>query len=143
MSAGRNSSKSGLFLIELIVAIVFFAVASANCIQLFVGAHMLSKSSSDLNMAVTVAQNTAECFKLTGGSVEELSALLSGEPGADGKTLTVYYDGSWQSTSRENAKYHVFITLGGTERLPSAMIAVSKQPAGELVYEITAEKYMP
>lgn len=36
-----KKSRSSLFLIELTISILFFALASAACIQLFVKAHLL------------------------------------------------------------------------------------------------------
>ena len=37
--AVNRMSRSGLFLLELIIAILFFAVTSAVCVNLFVQAH--------------------------------------------------------------------------------------------------------
>lgn len=58
----RNSSKSGLFLMELILAILFFCVAAAICVELFVTSHQLSSQSVSLNHAVTTAESIAEAF---------------------------------------------------------------------------------
>lgn len=38
-------SKSGLFLMELIVAFLFFSLASAICVQLFVKADTINEES--------------------------------------------------------------------------------------------------
>lgn len=58
----RNSSKSGLFLMELILGIMFFSVAAAICVKLFVSSHQLSEKSIYLNYAVTFSQSIAESF---------------------------------------------------------------------------------
>lgn len=59
----RSSSKSGLFLIELIIVIAIFSIASAICIQVFARAHTASQHSTDIGAAVQLAQNYAEQYK--------------------------------------------------------------------------------
>ena len=49
--AVNRMSRSGLFLLELIIAILFFAVTSAVCVNLFVQAHLTSAESSNLTAA--------------------------------------------------------------------------------------------
>ena len=48
----NSRSRSSLFLMELILVILFFAVAGSICVQIFVKAHLLSQSSSDLNLSL-------------------------------------------------------------------------------------------
>lgn len=67
----RGRSASSLFLIELILAIGFFAVASAVCLQLFVRARMVSVQSADLSRATLAAQSAA-------GGVSRLRRLAGG-----------------------------------------------------------------
>ena len=58
----KNSSKSGIFLMELILSILFFSIAAAVCVKLFVTAHRLSDQSVNLNHAVAMAESIAEAF---------------------------------------------------------------------------------
>ena len=57
-----NSSKSSLFLMELILSILFFSLASAVCVQLFVKSHLISRQSTDLTNSVNLAQDVAEIY---------------------------------------------------------------------------------
>ena len=57
-----KSSKSSLFLMELIIAILFFSLASAVCIQLFVKSHTLGKTTTDENKSLLMCQNFSEIF---------------------------------------------------------------------------------
>ena len=59
----KTKNKSSLFLMELIVAIFFFAASAAVCISIFVGAHKTSSRSVDLSQAVFLAQSAAETVK--------------------------------------------------------------------------------
>lgn len=54
-----KKSKSGLFLMEIMFSILFFAIGSAVCLQLFAKAHSLSRGASCLDEAVALCQSTA------------------------------------------------------------------------------------
>lgn len=58
-----KTSKSSMFLMELIIAILFFALASAVCIQLFVKSHLLSNAASDESRALLLCQNLSEIYQ--------------------------------------------------------------------------------
>lgn len=72
----NKSSKSELFLMELILSILFFSLAGAVCIQMFVRSHLLSNESVELNHAVEWCQNIAEGFYGCEGNVTELVNLF-------------------------------------------------------------------
>ena len=56
-------SKSALFLMELIVAIMFFALASAICMQLFVKAKMINSQSIHQEQAMRISSTVIESYK--------------------------------------------------------------------------------
>lgn len=85
-------SKSSLFLMELIIALLFFSLASTVCIRLFVHAHTLSARTIDQNYAVNYAQNMAEAFLGCDGDLNSLQALLSGSQ-LDAYTLSLDQEG--------------------------------------------------
>ena len=72
----KNSSKSGIFLMELILSILFFSIAAAVCVKLFVTAHWLSDQSVNLNHAVSMAESVAEAFYGCNGNAGELENLF-------------------------------------------------------------------
>lgn len=72
----KNSSKSGIFLMELILSILFFSIAAAVCVKLFVTAHRLSDQSVNLNHAVAMAESIAEAFYGCNGNAGELEKLF-------------------------------------------------------------------
>ena len=96
----NNARKTGLFLMELIIAILFFSLAATICIQLFVKSHMISERSIALNHSILLAQNTAEIFYATNGDPEKMASLLGcGESSGtaaiadsdNASTLTLFY----------------------------------------------------
>ena len=60
MKYQRHNNISSLFLLELILAVLFFSVASALCIQIFTKAHLMSQDARDLNFAVNEVSSMAE-----------------------------------------------------------------------------------
>lgn len=56
-------SKTGLFLMELIVGILFFSLASALCIQIFVKADIMNKESQQRGHASRIATRIIENYK--------------------------------------------------------------------------------
>ena len=71
----RSSSKISLFLMELIIAILFFSLASAVCVRLFTSAHTLSVDSINLSNSVTWSQNLAEAFYGCKGRLKDMEKL--------------------------------------------------------------------
>ena len=75
-SSVRTNSKSSLFLIELIVTLCFFSLASVVCVRLFVYAHKVSTESRRETLAIQISQNAAECFIAADGDPEEFRRLF-------------------------------------------------------------------
>ena len=93
----QTDHKSSLFLMELIFTILFFALASAVCMQLFARAHTLQTDTEDLNQSLLLAQSAAEAFESTGGDLNAFAEIFpEGALGASGTCFTVFYqaDGS-------------------------------------------------
>ena len=75
-SSVRTNSKSSLFLIELIVTLCFFSLASVVCVRLFVYAHKVSTESRRETLAIQISQNAAECFIAADGDEAEFRRLF-------------------------------------------------------------------
>ncbi|MBQ6415183.1 MAG: hypothetical protein IJJ65_02920, partial [Butyrivibrio sp.] len=58
----QENSRTSLFLMELIIVILFFALASAICLRLFAGAHLMAENDRNLNHALIWSQNLSESF---------------------------------------------------------------------------------
>lgn len=74
----RTSSRSGLFLLELIISILFFSLASAVCIRLFVEAHVMDRNNRNLTRAVKLCENLAEIYTSVSGDVQALTEIYTG-----------------------------------------------------------------
>lgn len=141
-----RTSKSSLFLMELIISILFFSIASAVCIQLFVKAHLLNVRTQEQNQTVVWSQNLAELWRAYEGdslliynqlradhSCEDSSVYLTNVPPY---TLILYFNEDWE-LSDQDIKYHVALagsTYDEASRLITSEIKVSK--GEELLYTL-------
>ncbi len=120
-------SNSGLFLMELIISILFFSLASAVCIQLFAKSHLLSKQTREENQAVIQAQNLAEVWLAAEGDPDQIRAILPDscfDPAAC--ELVLYFDSEWNCIpDSDTSVYMAVLSMTDT--------AVSEVPADALM----------
>ena len=142
-------SKSSLFLMELIVSILFFSLASAICIQLFVRSHSISAETINLNNAITQAQNLAEYWYATEADLHTMqNAIPCSRLSDNGNALTLYFDTDWQFLSSdiavEDAGYYARLTaLTDTDaHLLSAEISVCASSSGKVIYTLSLSQHI-
>lgn len=146
----NNARKTGLFLMELIIAILFFSLAATICIQLFVKSHMISERSIALNHSILLAQNTAEIFYATNGDPEKTASLLGcGESSgtaaiADSdntSTLTLFYTDKFDCLDPAEAASAVFqqtisLYADSDPALITCHIVISELSSGDVIYSL-------
>lgn len=84
--------KSGLFLMEVIISILFFALASALCIQFFVKAKTMNDESIHLGQASRITSNIIE--------------IAQNDGFVEGKQ---YFDENGDSCQKDQACYQALI----------------------------------
>lgn len=125
--SNRNTSRTGLFLMELILAILFFSLSGSVCVQLFIQAHTISNNSVVLNHSILQAQNVAETFYGCNGDVDEMMILLNSKTNGsrqdeeDSTTLSFLYDSNFDPITNQS----YFPDFGYT-------VTATIQPKGEL-----------
>ena len=122
----KNSrlSGSGLLLLEMLTAVLVFAISAAVCMRIFAEARTNTEYSRDLGYAVIEAQSAAESYKAL-GDPSAAAELLGGEKTNDGFVIT--YDENW----RKSADDTVYI-LTLTETVDRANIRVEREDGAEL-----------
>lgn len=88
-------SRAKLVMIEQIIMILVFALATTVCVRMFVLSERISKESEDADKAVLVAQNVAECLKRDGITAYRQNKDVI--PEAEDEWVT-YYDSGWNLT---------------------------------------------
>lgn len=92
-------TRSGLFAIELLIAVGVFSLCAAICVGLFVRSEIMSQDSAALNQAVNVARSVADCFKAAGGDMEKTAELTGGRIVDQGRTIYLDFDEDWNRLS--------------------------------------------
>ena len=92
-------TRSGLFMIELLIAVGVFTLCAAVCVGLFVRSEVMSRESADLTRAVIEARNVSECWKATGGDLEKTAELCGGT--VTQGLLWIHYDEDWNRNPSE------------------------------------------
>lgn len=127
----RSNSKTSLFLMELIIAIAFFALASAVCVRLFVSAHLLAEKNTNLNNSVLWCQNLAESFYGCKGNIKDIALLYpqgiaTFSDNEDEGSLVLSFDENWELTSKD---------LVGSAY--EAIIVIKKEDAKDVYSDVT------
>lgn len=143
----QQSSKYSLFLMELIIVIFFFTIASAVCVQLYAEAHILSTSTRDLNISITKVEGAAEVIKSS--PVNPDAALLSAfnKSILSEQTLKVGYNKDWESCALNEALYIMSIAWRQKDQMLYATIRMEKgqndADSTEAVYRLDVVKHIP
>ena len=147
MAERIKPTRSGLFAIELLIAVGVFSLCAAICVGLFVRSEISSQDSADLNQAVTAARSASECFKAAGGDLQRTAELTGGE--VSNGVLFLEFDGDWQKLpAGEPGTFELTMTLQTAESdsYSSALLDVKRwtrsetETVGEsfLVWEVAA-----
>ena len=139
------ASKTGLFLIELILSIFFFIIAAAVVLQLFVKSHFLSESTISINNALLYTQNMSEVFLANDGNFEAVKSLyadnLTDLPELSDHSILLLFDKNWNAASKESdAKYCVLADYSKDENFSYLNIYINKFDSRYRIY-IAANDY--
>ena len=102
MKESRHKSGTSLFLMEMILALLFLALSSAACIQIFAAARKNRLQAEQWNQIQALTTSVGEILEGTDGTDEQFLSLL---PGGIKKNTNLiwYYDRNWQSCSSGEA----------------------------------------
>ncbi|MEI7885067.1 MAG: hypothetical protein WCI30_06920 [Clostridia bacterium] len=138
----KSATKANIFILELTIIILIFALTSAISISLFAKAHQVGQKASETNYAMMKIQSLAETMK-SKENLLELKELLANEQ------TTLYFDEEWASiTDRAKASY-VIETSGSSEKTVAGTLATVKYLARKnltdstLLYQLQVQKYFP
>ena len=120
-----RTSKSAVFLFELMVIILVFVLAAAVCTQIFASAFKMSTESRELTMSSINAQTVAEQFKA----------------GAN-DTGPLYFDKEWEQTDKAGAQYTIELDEStGTAPMREAYVNVFKTGEEEAIYSLIVKRF--
>lgn len=136
-------SRSSLFLIELIIAILFFSAGSAVCVRAFAQARLTSQAAADLSFASAQVSAAASAVRYTDGSAASLAEYFPGaqalppeETGADAQACAIWYDSDRQLCGSQEAAYTMTVRTAQSGSRTDASISMTG-PDGEVIYELS------
>ena len=110
-----RAQSSSLFLMELILAILFFSVTSAVCVQFFVKSHLLSRDSKILSSKETASGTAAKA--------------------------NVYYDDTFSPCTKEKCSYTLTADFTEANTLLESVIQVTASD-NSVVYELNTSHHV-
>lgn len=135
-------SKSSLFLIEMLIAIFFFALAAIVGTRLFALSRVTAKRSTELNFAVSECSSIAEVFESCKGDINAMSEIIGGM--VDEKYITIFFDENWQEKPDvTDAAYRIKVNVTSEDNLANVDIAVCKLGEGKTIYMLNEARYFP
>lgn len=143
MRQKSRSKSSSIFLIELILAILFFSIASAICVQFFVKAHRISVDSQRLSQAVGVCNSIAEICR-TSDSADQAKQLLSEEYPfvQEADMLLLSLDTDFQPCSQEQEQISLVLSLTEKEQMLYTQMQVCSCSDQALIYELSLSHHL-
>jgi|GEM_PF-1525587 len=144
----KPASKINIFILEMTIVILTFALAGAIAVSLFANAHNVAKRASDTNIAMMKTQSLAEEFK-SQSSFVDFTAMSGIKP------WPLYFEKDWaaipqlqSSTAPSQAVYSIAAELT-TDKTDAGMIVsvsyvVNKLNSGDdPLYTLLIKKYYP
>lgn len=113
MNPTKSSSmrRSSIFLMELILAILFFSLAAAICIRMFAQTHVVGQANRVRTAAILHVQSAAECFESADHSILSMQDYPEVFPTEAtvyddaSNQMTVYYNTAFQPCTPDEAAY--------------------------------------
>ena len=138
---GKPARRSSLFLLELMISILLFSLASAWCIRLFVTARSINRENEELSRMQNLASGYAEMFLASG----DFETFLEDEGGkkmeSDAVLYQFWYDRDWKICGEEDAavSFEAVITRDGDfEKCSFHYRGADRE---DLIYLLDVEKY--
>lgn len=132
----QHTSKSTLFLMELVIVIFFFSICSAICVNIFGSAQQMSRDSHNLSTAVMVARSAASCYKSVEGNITNTVSLLDGK--VEDERGIVYYDKQWQQTGQRDEK-GFYLEIKSMEHRGEATVTVLQEKDNAVLFQLNVK----
>lgn len=122
----KSKGKSGLFLMELMISLLIFAVCACVCAAIIAKAAVEINESRDISNALILTQNKSELIK----------------SGKNSGLNTEYYNEKLDVTDKENAVYSAVISISEKENgVSEYTVEIYRTADNKLIYDINSAFY--
>lgn len=147
MKHRNRAQSSSLFLLELILAILFFSLASAVCVQFFVKSHLLSRDARNLNYAVNECSGIAEIINASNGTADALNLIQQAYKNAktesgNGSSICVYYNDRFAPCGPADSAYKLLTALTEEDGILTAYISMDQADLETPIYQLTVKHHL-
>lgn len=138
----KQAKRSGIFLLELMIVILFFSVTAAVCIQLFVKAHVISQDTRNLNMAVNQVLEVAEVFRM-GADMQEFMEheFQNYEKGTKDSSYRIYYNENWEPEGKKGASFCLVVEILEDGTKESGHFSMKNMNTNQEIYTVSLKKF--
>lgn len=139
---GKSARRSSLFLLELMISILMFSVASAWCVRLFVTARTVVSETEEQNRAQNLAAGYAELF-LASRDFEGFLLKEGAEKEESGEEslYRFWYDGDWNASEKDDAAYCFEIVATKSGDFEKCSFSFRRIEGEKAAYLLDVEKY--
>ncbi|MBA4700844.1 MAG: hypothetical protein H2212_15590 [Ruminococcus sp.] len=141
----NRANSSSLFLLELILAILFFSIASAVCVQFFVKSHLLSQDAWKLNISVNEVSSATELIQVSPDARSAIDLIHTEYPDSeisDVSKISVYYDRDFLSCAKAQAVYCLEISFIQKGSMLDAALNMKEQKDEKIIYSLTISHHL-
>lgn len=129
-----GKSRASLFLIELILAILFFSLGSAVCVRIFAQSALISRSAADLSFASSQVSSAASVLRFSDDPAKSAPDYFPGAC-AQEDSFSVFYDSDRTLCSEEDAVYTMEASYSVSDGFGTGYICMTGAD-GEVLYEL-------
>lgn len=122
----NNRGKSGLFLMELMIALLIFALCACVCVAIIAKASANLTESRDMSNALILSQNKAELIK----------------SGKETEDKTDYFDAELTAVSKDNSVYYSVSKIQSADNgVKEYTVEIYRTADDKLIYDINSAYY--
>jgi len=136
----RYRSKSGLFLMELLINLLLFCMLCGCGLIFFIKSSNLTKDATALSFAVSITSSVAGIYESGDGTLAPIQALYA-DADIDGDYLCIYLDEDFTPCQKGTAVYYVTTQLIGTS--PNKVSILFYNHKGDVLYTVQACNHTP
>lgn len=134
----KSHSKSGLFLMELLINLLLFCLLCGCGLMFFIKSYNLSNDATALHQAVSITASVASVYETGDGSLDSISAIYTNAD-MEGKYLCIYLDEDFLPCTKEETAYYVMAQQ--PDSMASKILIEFYNSNGEVLYTIPACNY--
>ncbi len=148
MAFKKRAQTSGMFLLELILAILFFAIVSSVCVRFFVKSHIYSRDAMRLSHSVSEVSSILE-IAASDPDPEDITGLIkSAYPSASvyktgGWQVVIWYDAEFTPCPEADAVYALYTEIAQEEDgFLTTGCTMYTRDLSKTIYTLTSERYI-